>query len=131
MGNESGTWVMYGVDWNDPECIHTVEEATEYINRIGFLPLFKNDIPGFSLEERTVPEYWWSDDVDKDPWLWRTVIVGYTNIGAIQSPISGNLKENLLREVMCIDLCYRRYTRRFGRFSKKKLRIKGMELTSG
>ena len=74
MGNESGTWVMYGVDWNDPECIHTVEEATEYINRIGFLPLFKNDIPGFSLEERTVPEYWWSDDVDKDPWLWRTVI---------------------------------------------------------
>lgn len=74
MGNESGTWVMYGVDWNDPECIHTVEEATEYINRIGFLPLFKNDIPGFSLEERTVPEYWWSEDVDKDPWLWRTVI---------------------------------------------------------
>ena len=45
MGNESGTWVMYGVDWDDPECIHTVEEATEYINRIGFLPLFKNDIP--------------------------------------------------------------------------------------
>ena len=39
MGNESGTWVMYGVDWDDPECIHTVEEATEYINRIGFLPL--------------------------------------------------------------------------------------------
>lgn len=74
MGNESGTWVMYGVDWDDPECIHTVEEATEYINRIGFLPLFKNDIPGFSLEERTVPEYWWCDDVDKDPWLWRTVI---------------------------------------------------------
>ena len=29
MGNESGTWVMYGVDWYDPECIHTVEEATE------------------------------------------------------------------------------------------------------
>lgn len=74
MGNESGTWVMYGVDWDDPECIHTVEEAMEYINRIGFLPLFKNDIPGFSLEERTVPEYWWCDDVDKDPWIWRTVI---------------------------------------------------------
>ncbi len=47
MGNESGTWVMYGVYWDDPECIHTVEEATEYINRIGFLPLFKNDIKGF------------------------------------------------------------------------------------
>ena len=32
MGNESGTWVMYGVDWDDPECIHTVEEATEQVS---------------------------------------------------------------------------------------------------
>ena len=51
--------------WNDPECIHTVDEAIEYINSVGFLPLFKNDIPGFSLEERTVPEYWWSGDKEK------------------------------------------------------------------
>ena len=49
MGNESGTWVMYGVAPDDPECIHTVDEAIEYINEIGFLPLFKNEIPGFSL----------------------------------------------------------------------------------
>ena len=41
MGNESGTWVMYGVEWDDPECIHTVDEAIEYINSVGFLPLFK------------------------------------------------------------------------------------------
>lgn len=74
MGNESGTWIMYGVDWDDPECIHSVEEAIEYINEIGFLPLFKNDIPGFSLEERTVPEYWWSGNVEVDPWEWRAVI---------------------------------------------------------
>ena len=38
------------------------DEAIEYINKVGFLPLFKNDIPGFSLEERTVPELWWSED---------------------------------------------------------------------
>ena len=74
MGNEAGEWIMYGVDWNDPECIHTVDEAIEYINEVGFLPLFKNDIPGFSLEERTVPEYWWCDDQQKDPWMWRAVI---------------------------------------------------------
>lgn len=74
MGNESGTWIMYGVDCDDPECIHTVDEAIEYINEIGFLPLFKNDIPGFSLEERTVPEYWWCNDADRDPWMWRAVI---------------------------------------------------------
>lgn len=74
MGNENGTWVMYGVDWEDPECIHTVDEAIKYINKIGFLPLFRNEIPGFSLEERTVPQYWWCDDPKVDPWIWREII---------------------------------------------------------
>ena len=74
MANESGTWVMYGVAENDPECIHTVKEAIAYIDEVGFLPLFKNDIPGFSLEERTVPEYWWSGDPQRDPWEWREII---------------------------------------------------------
>lgn len=74
MGNESGEWIIYGVDWNDPECIHTVDEAIEYINSVGFLPLFRNEIPGFSLEERTAPEYWWSGDVKRDPWEWREII---------------------------------------------------------
>lgn len=74
MGNEVGEWIMYGVEWDDPECIHTVDEAVEYINQIGFLPLFKNEIPGFSLEERTVPECWWCDDPKRDPWIWREII---------------------------------------------------------
>lgn len=74
MPNESGTWIMYGVSWDDPECLHTVDEAIEYINEVGFLSLFKNDVPGFSLEERTVPEYWWSGDVNVDPWEWREII---------------------------------------------------------
>ena len=74
MGNEGGKWIMYGVDWNDAECIHTVEEAIRYIDEVGFLPLFKNEIPGFSLEERTVPEYWWCDEPEKDPWMWRAII---------------------------------------------------------
>lgn len=74
MANESGTWIMYGVSKDDPECIHTWHQAIEYINEVGFLPLFKNDIPGFSLEERTVPEYWWSGDVEHDPWEWREII---------------------------------------------------------
>lgn len=74
MANEHGEWIMYGVDWDDPECIHTVDEAIAYINEVGFLPLFKNAIPGFSLEERTVPEFWWSDDSERDPWDWRAQI---------------------------------------------------------
>ena len=74
MANENGTWIMYGVDWDDPECLHTVDDAIAYINEVGFLPLFKNEIPGFSLEERTVPEYWWCDDPKVDPWQWREII---------------------------------------------------------
>lgn len=34
MGNENGTWIMYGVNWDDPECLHTVDEAIEYINEV-------------------------------------------------------------------------------------------------
>ena len=71
MRNEAGEWIIHGVTWDDPKCIHDVDEAVEYINRVGFLPLFKNEIPGFSLEERTVAEYWWSDDPVRDPWRWR------------------------------------------------------------
>lgn len=74
MPNENGTWIMYGVRWDDPECLHTVDDAIDYINEVGFLPLFKNEIPGFSLEERTVPEYWWSGDAEYDPWEWREII---------------------------------------------------------
>ena len=76
MANESGTWIMHGVREDAPECIHTVDEAIAYINEIGFLPLFKNDIPGFSLEERTVAKYWWSGDRKRDPWEWREIIAG-------------------------------------------------------
>jgi hypothetical protein len=35
---------MYGLDWNNSKCIHTVDDAIEYINKVGFLPLFKNSI---------------------------------------------------------------------------------------
>ena len=74
MVNENGTWTMYGVSWDDPTCLHTVDEAIAYIEQAGFLPLFSNDIPGFSLEERTVPEHWWSGDPTVDPWEWRAEI---------------------------------------------------------
>ncbi len=74
MPNEGGEWIMYGVTEEDPYCIHSVEELAEYIEEIGFLPLFKNEIPGFSVEERTVPEFWWSDIPARDPWIWREII---------------------------------------------------------
>ena len=48
---EKRSFAVYGVDWNDPECIHTVDEAIEYINSVGFLPLFKNDMACITSEE--------------------------------------------------------------------------------
>lgn len=80
MEVENGEWTLYGVDADDPYCLHNVEELENYINEIGFLPLFKNEIPGFSVEERTVVDYWWSGDVLRDPWEWRAVIARRGNI---------------------------------------------------
>ena len=58
----------------EAEAIHTVAEAASYIHKIGFIPLFSNTIPGFSLEEHTAPSQWWSDDPETDPWIWRQTL---------------------------------------------------------
>ena len=80
MGNESGEWIMHGMKWDNPDCIHSIDEAIKYINKFGFLSLLKNNIDGFSLEERTVPEYWWSDDPEIDPWMWRARVIFLCNV---------------------------------------------------
>ena len=67
---------MYGVEEDDPCCIKSVEALMDYIDQIGFLPLFKNEIPGFSVEERTVAKYWWTENKERDPWEWREIIAG-------------------------------------------------------
>jgi len=74
MESKDGTWIMYGVSEDDPECLHTVDELIGYIEEVGFLPLFRNEIPGFSVEERTTEKYWWSEDSQRDPWVWREII---------------------------------------------------------
>lgn len=74
MGNENGTWIMRGRAASDPLCIHTWEGLVDYIEKVGFLPLFRGDIPGFSAEEQVEPTYWWSGDTLRDPWEWREII---------------------------------------------------------
>ena len=74
MKEIDGKWTIFGCETDDPKCLHTVDEAIAYINEVGFLPFFSGDIPGFSLEERTVSTDWWGDDESKDPWVWREVI---------------------------------------------------------
>ncbi len=69
-----GNWVMEGLDLLDPRRIKTSDALSEYIDMVGFLPLFKNNVPGFSVEELTATQCWWGADPLKDPWVWREVI---------------------------------------------------------
>lgn len=74
MANENGEWIMHGMAKNDPKRLCTVEQLEDYVNQIGFLPLFKNEINGFSVEEHTYGPHWWSGDETVDPWEWRRLI---------------------------------------------------------
>ena len=65
---------MRGVPYGDPDCITSCAKLEEYINKVGFLPLFANGIKGFSSEEHTAPNSWWCDIPEKDPWIWREEI---------------------------------------------------------
>lgn len=64
---------MYGVTEDDPYCLKSVDELIDCVNEKGFLPLFKNSVPGLSVEERTVSRYWWSENAERDPWEWRGI----------------------------------------------------------
>ena len=74
MSVENGEWIMHGLDGNDPSCLHSVEELEAYVDQAGFLPLFGNRIPGFSVEEHTCADYWFTGDTARDPWEWRAII---------------------------------------------------------
>ena len=74
MAVENGEWIMRGPDRDDPACIRSWEALVDWIDQVGFLPLFRNGIEVFSAEERTCPFDWWCSDVDRDPWEWRQII---------------------------------------------------------
>ncbi len=74
MSIENGVWIMRGMAWNDPYRIRSWQEIVSWIKEVGFLPLFGNDIAGFSAEEHTAPDYWWTGNREQDPWEWREII---------------------------------------------------------
>lgn len=41
---------------------------------LGFLPFFRNEIPGFSVAECCAPELWFSDTAD-GPWEWKGPVI--------------------------------------------------------
>lgn len=65
---------MHGLAWDNPYRIRTYRELINWINEIGFLPLFKNEVKGFSAEEHVSDLFWWTGDPEQDPWVWRELI---------------------------------------------------------
>ena len=70
------TWVMHGLEWDDPLRIRSWQELVNWVNEIGFLPLFANNVYGFSAEEHVHTGSWWTGDAEQDPWVWREIIAG-------------------------------------------------------
>lgn len=54
--------------------ITSYKELEQFVVQVGFLPFFKNDIHGFSVEEYTPPKLWFSDETD-GPWEWKGPVV--------------------------------------------------------
>ena len=67
-------WTMKGLGWNNPLCIRSATELVSWVNEIGFLPFFANDVPEFSAEEHTATYAWWTGNKATDPWEWREEI---------------------------------------------------------
>jgi len=74
MSVENGVWIMRGRSLNDPKRIRSAKELEEYVDNVGFLPLFAGDVQGFSVEEMTASTRWRTGDVANDPWEWRELI---------------------------------------------------------
>lgn len=76
MSDKQVKRIMNGMDWEDPRRIKSYRELINLVNETGFLPLFKNEIEGFSAEEHVSPLYWWTGDYEQDPWIWKEQIAG-------------------------------------------------------
>ena len=74
MAIENGEWIMRGLSWTDPSRIKSWQELAAWVDEVGFLPLFKNEVTGFSVEEHTASLSWWTGDERHDPWEWRRLI---------------------------------------------------------
>ena len=56
--------------------VRTKEDLIRAVERYGFVPLFANSVPGFSVEEHAVPEVWYSEGSDDWPvWEWKGPVI--------------------------------------------------------
>ena len=67
-------WIMKGLSWDNPLRIRSAAELTAWVEEIGFLPFFANEVTGFSAEEHVAADAWWTGSKATDPWEWREAI---------------------------------------------------------
>lgn len=56
--------------------IRSQADLEEAVEDLGFVPLFKNSVPGFSVEERVAPGLWFTDK--PGPWEWKGPVIRET-----------------------------------------------------
>jgi hypothetical protein len=54
--------------------IASCKDLKDLVKEIGFIPLFQNEIPGFSVMDITGWRYWWTGNEERDPWMWRMLL---------------------------------------------------------
>ncbi|MCR4839930.1 MAG: hypothetical protein K5848_00150 [Lachnospiraceae bacterium] len=63
--------------FSDDFKIGSKEELIDAINELGFVPFFKNEIEGFSIEEHVADGCWYNDSVDSfwPVWEWKGPVI--------------------------------------------------------
>ncbi len=72
MGAEKMTYA-------DDFTVDSMQELTDLIEKMGFVPFFANEIPGFSLEEHIAPKRWYGGSESFwDAWEWKGPVIRQT-----------------------------------------------------
>ncbi|MCD7769608.1 MAG: hypothetical protein LUH36_05800 [Oscillospiraceae bacterium] len=80
-------------------------DLADMVRGYGFLPLLRNRIPGFSVEEHTPPEYWFAENAD-GPWEWKGPVIQRT--GCAYGKFFSGKAGFISREWYCDFANYRR-----------------------
>ena len=54
--------------------IRSKEDIVRLVGELGFLPYFKGEIPGFSIEENC-PHFWGTPENPDCPWDWKGPVI--------------------------------------------------------
>lgn len=59
----------------DKSLIYSGESMIERIRELGIVPLFRSGVPGYSIEEMTSPDCWFTTSDQLGPWDWKVEAV--------------------------------------------------------